>query len=488
VPTPQGDLLVTCHSGHPDWGTGPQGKGKLFKISYADRTAPQPVLAYAASPTETRITFDRPVDAVQFKNLAKQSSVTMGRYVAAGDRFESFRPGYQAVKDQTTVARFGVSILSAAVSGDARTLVLQTPRRTEAVNYAVTLPCSARLGIPQADSKAANEIDLLTDLTGVEASWSISGRETKWTGWLPHLDLEAAHGLTAASTEHARLFELAAHRGTLTLQAQLDTALMLHPKTQPGAKLDYVYPPETVTFVFKASGKLEIKAGSQAQVKRINAREWRITTESNPDQWLPIEVKLATGAGEPKLDVSWFTAEDSRQRALPLRRILLPWATPHAEPATSEPRQIPEIAGGDWQRGKKVFFGEQVACFKCHQVGGEGGKIGPDLSNLIYRDYVSVLRDITEPSAALNPDHIAYQLELKDGNSVTGVIVGDTAETTLLGQATGGTVAVEKSKIANMKASTVSLMPEGLLRGLPAQQQKDLLTFLLTEAPQDKKH
>ena len=123
--------------------------------------------------------------------------------------------------------------------------------------------------------------------------------------------------------------------------------------------------------------------------------------------------------------------------ALPLRRTLLPWATPHAPTAASGPRQIAEIAGGDWQRGKKVFFSEQAACFKCHQVGGEGGKIGPDLSNLIYRDYVSVLRDITEPSAALNPDHIAYQLELKDGNSVTGVIVGDTGRNHVAGTGHG---------------------------------------------------
>lgn len=488
VPTPQGDLLVTCHSGHPDWGTGPQGKGKLFKISYTGKTEPQPVLAYAASPTETRITFDRPLEPTQFKNLAKQSSLMMGRYVSAGDRFESFRPGYQAVKDQSTVPRFELPVLSAAVSADARTLVLRTTRRAEAVNYAVTLPCSAQMRNPQVESNKANEMDVLTDLSGVEANWRNHNGESKWTGWLPHLDLAAARGLTAASSEHARLFELANDRGTLTLRAQLDPGLMLHPKTQPGAKLDYEYPPETVTFVLKAAGKLDLKTGTQAKVKRVSAREWRITTQSKQDQWLPVEVTLATGGGEPKLDVSWFTAEDSRPRALPLRRILLPWATANPEPAASEARQIPEIAGGDWQRGKKVFFGEQAACFKCHQVGSEGGKIGPDLSNLIYRDYVSVLRDITEPSAALNPDHIAYNLELRDGNTVNGVILDDTPENTVLGQATGSSLTIPKSKIASLKASTISLMPEGLLRGLPVQQQKDLLMFLLTEPTHDKKN
>ena len=32
--TPQGDLVVACHSGPPDWGTGPAGEGRLFKIRY----------------------------------------------------------------------------------------------------------------------------------------------------------------------------------------------------------------------------------------------------------------------------------------------------------------------------------------------------------------------------------------------------------------------------------------------------------------------
>ena len=32
--SPQGDLVVCCHSGSPDWGNGPKGEGRIFKISY----------------------------------------------------------------------------------------------------------------------------------------------------------------------------------------------------------------------------------------------------------------------------------------------------------------------------------------------------------------------------------------------------------------------------------------------------------------------
>ena len=43
--SPKGDLVVCCHSGPPDWGTGPTGKGRVFEISYVDEKAPQPVVA-----------------------------------------------------------------------------------------------------------------------------------------------------------------------------------------------------------------------------------------------------------------------------------------------------------------------------------------------------------------------------------------------------------------------------------------------------------
>jgi putative heme-binding domain-containing protein len=116
-------------------------------------------------------------------------------------------------------------------------------------------------------------------------------------------------------------------------------------------------------------------------------------------------------------------------------------------------------------------------------LNGEGGKIGPDLSSLTQRDYASVLKDITQPSAAINPDHIAYNVELKDGSSASGVVLNDTAENVVLGQVTGNSLTIAKSRIVSMKASSLSLMPEGLLQQLSPQEQKDLLTFLLMAPP-----
>lgn len=479
MPTPQGDLLVCCHSGKPDWGTGPEGKGKLFKISYVGKSAPQPVFAYAVSPTQFAVAFDRALDAAQFKNLASQSVIQMGRYVTAGNRFESFRPAYAAVDRQNAQPRYQLPVLSAGIADTGDTILLETTAHKTAVNYAITLPYIPSPGEP-AHTNTYHDIDVLSDLTGVRAVWQDTEYKTHWTGWLPHLDLTAARAFTAPVAHDQELFDGWAHqRGILTLRASLDLWSMLHPAIQPGSKLDFEYPQERVTVIFSAGSRMRLV--TSAPVRPINQKKYELIIDPKENEWIPVEIELLTGDPDVKLDVYWFTAEDPRPRALPLRRMFLPWARPPgADLEQAGPRVIPEIAGGDAARGKKIFFNETPGCYKCHQIHGEGGKIGPDLSGLINRDYASVLKDIREPSAAINPDYVAEIVTLKSGEAQTGVIVKQTSDAITLGQTDGKTLEIPRAQITQMKPSKVSLMPEGLLNGLTDAQVADLMTFLLT--------
>jgi putative heme-binding domain-containing protein len=476
--SPKGDLLIATHTGKPDWGTGPKGIGRIFKISYAANATPAPLFAYSASPTETRVEFDRPLDATQWKNVAKQSGIESGRYVGAGDRFETFRPGYAVVQMQQKEPRQSRAVLTASLSADGRALSLQTAPRVEAVNYAlaaVTVPI-IKNGMSQIIA-----LDLAHDLTGVSAAWQPKDTKTApWSGWLPHVDLRVTRELAAASADHAKLFAQWKQAGSLRLRGQFDLSLMLRSSTQPLGKLEYEYPPETVTLVLTGNTPLRLTAAG-AKVKQVNARTVHLTlATTRTNAWVPFDLSLETQkGGEPSLDAHWFTAEDSRPRALALRRTLVPWARPIG--AAPESRAVPELAGGNWEAGKKLYFSEQVACAKCHVMRGEGGNVGPDLSNLVHRDYASVLKDITQPSAALNPDHLAYTIDLKDGESVTAVIAGDTGSELLLADVTGKTTRVPRSKITTTRPSAISLMPEGLLQTLKPNQVRDLMTFLLTD-------
>jgi putative heme-binding domain-containing protein len=168
-------------------------------------------------------------------------------------------------------------------------------------------------------------------------------------------------------------------------------------------------------------------------------------------------------------------------RPLPLSRITRPWNL-DTEAAPIIAARPPELEGGSWARGRKVFFSEQALCAKCHTLDGEGGQIGPNLSNLRQRDYASVLRDVTNPSYALNPDFVPHTLRLNDGRILSGVIRTE-GDVLLVGDEKGEVTRVARDGIDELKASTVSVMPKDIHEKLGEAKLKDLLTFLLVAPP-----
>ena len=65
------------------------------------------------------------------------------------------------------------------------------------------------------------------------------------------------------------------------------------------------------------------------------------------EESLPLEIELPANAAEG-LRVSWFTAEDSRERPLTLSRLRLPWAPSKGESAApaTEIQHRPVAQGG----------------------------------------------------------------------------------------------------------------------------------------------
>ena len=200
--SPRGELVVAAHSGQPDWGSGPSGKGKLYKIGYSGRETPQPVLAWASGPQEVCVAFDRPLDPTRLHDLTKTISIEYGSSVRPGDRFESLRPGYEVVARQMAAPRFELPVLSAQVSSDNRSLLLYTGPHPGFASYAITMPAlsapaSAKSKPGVVPQVAATELGY--DLNGASATWRPDSGEGAWSGWLPHLDLAVARAFTAGS-------------------------------------------------------------------------------------------------------------------------------------------------------------------------------------------------------------------------------------------------------------------------------------------------
>ena len=150
--------------------------------------------------------------------------------------------------------------------------------------------------------------------------------------------------------------------GSLVVRGQIDLWQMLQPAIQPGGKLDYERPSENVTVQFHSSVPFNLRIGDST-LSSASGGDGHLQASfqhNSEEQWVPFELSLATGeaVGPLKLTCSWSTSEDSRLRSFPLRRFYLPWAKLKQDSPAPESNPVPELAGGDWLRGKQIFFGD----------------------------------------------------------------------------------------------------------------------------------
>lgn len=481
---PDGSLLVATHSGQPDWGSGPDGQGTLYKVTYRDR--PQPLAAWMASPREIQVAFDQPLGPEDQQALRQGSALVRGSSVTAGERFETLRPGYAVVAAQVSAPRLDLPVRALRVLADHRTVGIELDPQAGHQTIGVTLGVPERgSGLPAGTLPQRHELDLELTPQGWEVAWdgSQAGAEG-WSGWLPSADLAVARAFTTSSLPHQRLWDRLAQPGRLTLRSRVNLRDLLRPAVQPGSKLDATLPPEAVALRFEATAPfmvrfpertLTLESTSDGGIHRVATTPGQLPAEP-----VLVEIVLSTppGGSPPRLTLASFTAEDERSRAFPLERFALPWVRDDAE-ASPEPAASPLLAGGNWLRGKALFEGREARCAGCHTFRGQGGNIGPDLSNLEHRDPESVLRDIREPNAAINPDHLTYTLSLQDGRVLSGTVRSQ-GDQLLVGDREGKEVTVGRNEVEAMRPEPTSIMPEGLAQTLGPDRLRDLLTFLMT--------
>jgi putative heme-binding domain-containing protein len=138
-------------------------------------------------------------------------------------------------------------------------------------------------------------------------------------------------------------------------------------------------------------------------------------------------------------------------------------------------------AGRNLAAGKDLFT--KLACAQCHKLGPEGSAYGPDLSDVFKRynnDRTEVLRQVIEPSLVITNRYRNYEFELKNGDSVTGMIVKEDADNVSVqtGPSDALIQPLKTSEIRERQPQTSSTMPLGLLNSLSKEQILDLLAYL----------
>ncbi|MEZ4827520.1 MAG: HEAT repeat domain-containing protein [Bacteroidia bacterium] len=144
------------------------------------------------------------------------------------------------------------------------------------------------------------------------------------------------------------------------------------------------------------------------------------------------------------------------------------------------------LMGGNARRGGMVIYRNAAAqCMRCHIIRGNGGDVGPDLTQVGQRlSREAILQSIVDPSAVLAPGYGIVSLELSDGNKINGTLLGETPDMITVKTADAEPVKVPKNKIAQRTNVPSSMPPMGNV--LSKRDIRDVVEFLsnLKEAPQ----
>ncbi len=134
-----------------------------------------------------------------------------------------------------------------------------------------------------------------------------------------------------------------------------------------------------------------------------------------------------------------------------------------------------------FSNAKQMF--QIASCVACHKLNGQGNEFGPDLTKLDPKwTHEDVLREVLEPSKRINEKFQPYSFVLDNGKIVTGLILEETPEfvkvieNPLVSQEP---TTIPKSSIDERVKSTASIMPQGLLDKLTADEILDLLGYVI---------
>jgi putative heme-binding domain-containing protein len=131
-------------------------------------------------------------------------------------------------------------------------------------------------------------------------------------------------------------------------------------------------------------------------------------------------------------------------------------------------------------RGQPLF---ERLCASCHAHAGVGQEVGPTLAVLRDKDPAYWLKNILDPNAVVEPRYVSYNIETRDGRSLSGLLQGESSTTLTLVQPNALKETILRQDITEIRASGVSLMPEGLEQNLVPQDLADLIAFLRQSGP-----
>ncbi len=125
--------------------------------------------------------------------------------------------------------------------------------------------------------------------------------------------------------------------------------------------------------------------------------------------------------------------------------------------------------------GREVFRQE---CARCHEP-DQGVGVGPGLRTAVQgHTREQLLFDILNPSGLILSRYQNYIVTTRDGRVYGGIIAAETPGTLTLRSGPNQEETILRGRIAEIRASEVSVMPEGFEENLTRQELADVISFM----------
>lgn len=136
---------------------------------------------------------------------------------------------------------------------------------------------------------------------------------------------------------------------------------------------------------------------------------------------------------------------------------------------TSSPETPPDVS-----LGRAMFV---KTCAQCHQLFGQGGDVGPELTGSNRADLDYLLSNVLDSSALIGKDYQAHLVATLDGRVLTGIIRAEDEDAITLVTA-NETVVIPADEVDERALSEQSMMPDDLWANLSDHEVRSLVAYL----------
>jgi len=145
------------------------------------------------------------------------------------------------------------------------------------------------------------------------------------------------------------------------------------------------------------------------------------------------------------------------------------------------------LTNRDFVNGKNMFAAS--LCSSCHTMRGEGGNIGPDLTQVGTRFTTKdILEHTIDPNKEVSDQYAATIFTMKDGSSILGRLINEEDGKYFVSQNPFSPQTlreIPKTEVVSTKHSTVSLMLPGLINRLNDEEIKDIIAYMVAGGNKD---